>query len=415
MQNSGNNYSGDLLDEINKFREKEATVIEPGPFREGVDDTLHPPLLSHKLKVLEGINTGSTFQLMNDNFFIGNHILGRNPEYCEIVIDDNEVSKQHLEISIHSNSVYVRDLGSKNGTKVNGKKLKKKKELRNGDIISIGTTVLQFFPAPNGAAQTLISPSLPKKAGNEAVFELPKIHSRLIIMSVFAVVFAFFLVLLFFGKEKSELTSLNNEYSLEVSQEDRVAAKKNLEIALAQFKKNNYAEATAEFENAFESNPALKKDHKAQYAEALLKESMENYPKDLDVALASIIKAVKMDSDNYKSQYQLGRVYAKLREYDKAGKAYEKSIRLYDRFPDSYFNHAYILSLEGLYQEAIKKYEKIIPLRPQYLDEVYVNLALCYLRIASIDKALQYADKALAEDPQNKRALSLIEQYGRER
>ncbi len=404
------------MDEIIKSGEQDATILQYGSLLEGAKDSFRDPHLLHTLKVLEGRNIGATFQLINDNFFIDSHVLGRNPEYCEVVIDDNEVSSRHLEINVHSNSAYIRDLGSKNGTKLNGKKLRKRKELRHGDIITLGTTVLQFFSPFDGSAQTLISPPPVKKnVGGAAVFELLKTHYKPISLFVFVVVFIFSIAMLFLGEEKTGLSPSNNTHSQEASLEDRAAAKKNLQVALGQFKKGNYTEAIIEFENAFALFPALKKDHKVQYAEALLYESVDNYPDNLDPALASILKAVKVDSENYKSQYQLGRVYAKMRHYDKAGKAYERSIRLYDRFPDSHFNYAYILSLEGLYRQAIKKYEKIIPLKAEYMDEVYVNLAICYQRIARINMALQYAEKALAEDPQNKKAQELIKQYHQER
>jgi len=399
------------LEETNKSGGEDATVIQESSSQEGAAASLRAPFVPHKLKVREGSNAGETFQLTNNGFFIANYILGRNPESCDIVIDD-DVSNQHVEISIHSNSVYIRDLGSKNGTRLNGKKLSKKKGLRNGDLISIGSTVFQFFPASDRAPQTPVPSSRHPKPGNVNILGISRVTPKIINLTVIGVVCIFLLTMLFLGKEKSDPSQENNGKNLEISKADRTAAEKNLQIALIQFKKENYSEASSAFENAFSLDPALKKNHREQYIDALLNESQENYPKNLDVALASVIKAEKIDPENYKTQYQLGRIYAKLRQYDKAEKAYEKSIRLNDRFPDSYFDHAYILGQKELYQEAIKRYKEIIPLKPDYLDEVYINIAIGYLRTNDIKQALQYAEMALDEAPQNRRALEILKRYG---
>ena len=70
--------------------------------------------------------------------------IGRAPDN-DIVIDDPEVSRNHLQLIQKDNGmVSVVDLGSANGTYVNGKKIKGEVVLSKGAIVMIGHTVLPW-------------------------------------------------------------------------------------------------------------------------------------------------------------------------------------------------------------------------------------------------------------------------------
>ena len=64
-------------------------------------------------------------------------ILGRGND-CDIQINDKSVSKHHLEISLQADGLYVKDLGSSNGTKVNGLQLTDSQALRTNDMLELG-------------------------------------------------------------------------------------------------------------------------------------------------------------------------------------------------------------------------------------------------------------------------------------
>ena len=70
-------------------------------------------------------------------------VIGRAPE-SGIVIDDTYSSQQHARVFADSGSFLVEDLGSTNGTYVNGRKVSYPLELRPGDRIKIGKTVFEF-------------------------------------------------------------------------------------------------------------------------------------------------------------------------------------------------------------------------------------------------------------------------------
>jgi hypothetical protein len=74
----------------------------------------------------------------------GNKVtVGRLPE-CTISIDDSNISRNHAEVRAGASSYLVTDLGSTNGTMVNGIKIVGDHALRDGDIISFGSTHVRF-------------------------------------------------------------------------------------------------------------------------------------------------------------------------------------------------------------------------------------------------------------------------------
>ncbi len=72
-------------------------------------------------------------------------VIGRQKNECNFVVDQNNVSRKHAEVFYRvSEGVSVRDLGSTNGTYINGKQISSKwQALKDGDILSLGSTHLR--------------------------------------------------------------------------------------------------------------------------------------------------------------------------------------------------------------------------------------------------------------------------------
>jgi hypothetical protein len=68
----------------------------------------------------------------------GRWVVGRGSG-CDFVLADDAVSRRHAEIAVRAGECLVRDLGSCNGTFVNGR-LVERARLRRGDVVVLGET-----------------------------------------------------------------------------------------------------------------------------------------------------------------------------------------------------------------------------------------------------------------------------------
>jgi DNA-binding winged helix-turn-helix (wHTH) protein len=72
----------------------------------------------------------------------GEHIAGRDAE-CSLVVDGTTVSRRHARITVAHGTAMIEDLGSTNGTHVNGKRISAPTRLAPGDEFSLGSEVLR--------------------------------------------------------------------------------------------------------------------------------------------------------------------------------------------------------------------------------------------------------------------------------
>jgi hypothetical protein len=91
-----------------------------------------------------GAGAGSIVLPTDERFTLGEHIvtIGRHPE-CNIVLADPNVSRNHAEIRPQGDGFVLVDLGSTNGSKINGVRVGQQ-VLRDGDEISFGNTRMTF-------------------------------------------------------------------------------------------------------------------------------------------------------------------------------------------------------------------------------------------------------------------------------
>jgi hypothetical protein len=69
--------------------------------------------------------------------------LGRSRK-CDIVVDDPNVSREHAEVRPRGGSWVLRDLGSTNGSSINGRRTEGAEVLKPGDEIELGTSTMTF-------------------------------------------------------------------------------------------------------------------------------------------------------------------------------------------------------------------------------------------------------------------------------
>ena len=88
----------------------------------------------------------------------GENIIGRDAD-CEVRIDSRTVSRRHASVVVDENAVVVADLGSKNGTRVNGQPVDAPTRLTDGDVIQIGDAILVCRIAARGGSTLTIAPA----------------------------------------------------------------------------------------------------------------------------------------------------------------------------------------------------------------------------------------------------------------
>lgn len=113
-----------------------------------VDNNLKPGRfgISSQLKqAAGGLGAGSLVLPSGERVPLGEHVttVGRLPE-STISINDTNVSRNHAEIRTGSAAYVAVDLGSTNGTMVNGVRIVGEQRLNDGDIISFGSTHVRF-------------------------------------------------------------------------------------------------------------------------------------------------------------------------------------------------------------------------------------------------------------------------------
>jgi hypothetical protein len=69
-------------------------------------------------------------------------VLGRSDE-ADIVLDDPYASEFHLRLVASEGGLTLHDLGSTNGTYLNGRRVTAPTELRRGDAVQVGKTVME--------------------------------------------------------------------------------------------------------------------------------------------------------------------------------------------------------------------------------------------------------------------------------
>ncbi len=94
---------------------------------------------SFRLVVRRGPQPNQIYEITKDVTTLGRDITN------DIVINDREASRHHLRLVRSGDSITVEDLGSTNGTFVNGKRVSGVTPLQNGDMVGLGETVTLGF------------------------------------------------------------------------------------------------------------------------------------------------------------------------------------------------------------------------------------------------------------------------------
>jgi type III secretion system YscD/HrpQ family protein len=109
------------------------------------------------LKVIGGPNTGAEFTMRAG----ANYVIGTDPKTCDVIFNDTSVSRQHARIQVSEDDIItIEDLGSRNGTLVDGQRLDERHGIEPNIVVNVGTSAFVIFDR-EGEMHTIISPLLP--------------------------------------------------------------------------------------------------------------------------------------------------------------------------------------------------------------------------------------------------------------
>ena len=117
-----------------------------------------------QLRIAKGPNKGRLLTLGGREFVIG------RAEDCHLRPNSESISRRHCTIHVAESEVSIEDLGSRNGSLVNGERVKGTQVLRNGDQLQIGPLAFQVVLAsgsPEKVATKRVDAGAPTSSAND--------------------------------------------------------------------------------------------------------------------------------------------------------------------------------------------------------------------------------------------------------
>ncbi len=109
------------------------------------------------LYVREGEMAGQSLSIETDEYMIG------RGSTCELTLPERQVSRHHAQIIKRDGGYVLKDLGSKNGTHLNGEQVIGSVDLRDGDEVQIALAVKMVFIGTDATVPLEFDPPTPEK------------------------------------------------------------------------------------------------------------------------------------------------------------------------------------------------------------------------------------------------------------
>lgn len=97
--------------------------------------------MAAKLVAEEGVQKGLILSLDEGNEWI----IGRDPDACQLLIEDPSTSRKHLLCRKTPDGIFLQNLSTTNPVSINEEEIHEPRLLRNGDLVKIGTGLYRFY------------------------------------------------------------------------------------------------------------------------------------------------------------------------------------------------------------------------------------------------------------------------------
>ncbi len=123
--------------ELRLARMAQSDMQDPAP--KAPTGATQRPARTFVLRFISGKYQGGEFPIVPDKQIV----VGRSSDLDMVLVEDM-VSRKHARIAMQQDQIWIEDLGSTNGTFVNGEKIKRAR-LKEGDRVLIGTSILKVI------------------------------------------------------------------------------------------------------------------------------------------------------------------------------------------------------------------------------------------------------------------------------
>lgn len=111
-----------------------------------------------------------------------------------------------------------------------------------------------------------------------------------------------------------------------------------------------------------------------------------------------LMNAIAKNPTNYMYYYQLGRVLAMQKKYDKSLNAFQSCVKLNDRFAPAYYNSGYVSEQSGKKQDALSYYRKATEVNPSH-ENAHIGQGHIFMEMKKYDEAMKAFTKAQGINP----------------
>ena len=150
--------------------------------------------------------------------------------------------------------------------------------------------------------------------------------------------------------------------------------------------------------------------NRSLYAEALVGRAEQVMAQSPQTAQQLVTKAIKAAPERADAYALKGKLHTLSKEYALAITAYRDAVAIDPGQADALFNLGYIYASTGMLEDAERELQRVVSLKPSYLDKALFNLAVVQHKQGNVGQSIENLETALGIDPENERVRVYLQQ-----